>query len=537
MKSTPAVATTSGPITGLELDGVQAFLGVPYAAPPVGELRWRPPQPATAWAEPRACLEFGDSCPQPPSALVPGITPEMCSEDCLTLNVWTPVRPARELLPVMVWIHGGAFVVGGSAMSAFDGAALARQDVVVVTVNYRLGPLGFFASPALAEESEHGSSGNYGLLDMIAALEWVRDNISQFGGDPACVTIFGESAGAFGVCRLMVSPLAQGLFHRAIAESGGPCGDWLLRRGNYTSLEKTAEGWDRTVRLLSLDGESDHVAAMRAVPAEELVRVTKPGLGLVSGMSFGPVVDGWVVPDEPIDLWAAGEQAPIPLLTGTNFNEGALFVRDATDIWPIGYRALLFELFGSRSGEVEKLFGAATQADVVPALERLVTVGYFESPARFSAKAARQVGQPAFVYRFTHVPPTDLGRKLGCTHSVEMAYVFGNLPAEQGYTDDDRALSALMQAYWVQFARSGDPNGAGRAEWPTWEPDSDRNLLFSEGSASMEEDPHPEEHALMEAIWGERRPRLVGDRLIRGAQSLLAQVSDARERGKDEPEQ
>jgi len=521
---------------------VRAFLGIPFAAPPVGGLRWRAPRPREPWTGTRACAEFGPACPQPVvEGLDHAVRLEDMGDDCLSLNVWTPARTASESLPVMVWIHGGAFVIGSSRLPLYDGAPLARHGVVVVTANYRLGPLGFFAAPELADEADAGlsgggvtgavrdRSGNYGLLDQIAALRWVRENIEGFGGDPRHVTVFGESAGAFSICRLMVSPPAQGLFHAAIAQSGGPCGDWLLRRGEVSSLERTYGQWARTVRLLGIDRRTDALRAMRAVSSRRLVEVTRPGLGLLDGMRFGPVVDGRVLPDEPVALWAAGKQSRIPFLTGTNADEGSAFTTALHGLKRWHYRSLLRQMFGRRRNEIESLFPVGTDASgrplVVEALQRLATVLFFESPARFAADAMRAAGAPAYVYRFTHVPPTDLGRSLGCYHGSEIAYVFGGLPPQAGYGRADQHLSDLMRRYWVAFATRSDPNDHGLPEWRSR---GEGGVLQIGEVIGMSPDVHVAECAVMEDIWLRPREPLLTDGLVRGAARFLGRVGSRR---------
>jgi para-nitrobenzyl esterase len=489
------VETTHGAVIGRAAESVvpvREYLGIPYAAPPVGGRRWRPPQPAEPWSGVRRCTAFGAACPQRPGAFTGNraIDPRAMDEDCLYLNVWTPAEHPLDKLPVMVWIHGGAFAIGAASMPIYRGAALARRGVVVVSFNYRLGPFGFMASEPLADEAEAGGSGNYGLLDQIAALHWVQDTIAGFGGDPEKVTIFGESAGAFSVCRLMVSPAAAGLFHGAIAESGGPCGDWLMPRGRVASLDRAYRQWARAVDAAGLKSArpAAALAGMRALSPQRLLEITAPSLAIVGGMQFGPVVDGWVIPDDPVTLVDQGRMSAVPFLTGSNAREGTLFLRSTGALKRRQYRLLLYEVFGERRKDVERLFPARCDDDVHEALQRLLTVVFMESASRFAAAAVRRAGQPAWVYRFTRVPPTPIGRELGCHHGAEIDYVLGNLDEPSGGGDTagpreaatahsgvaadapgfgplDRQLSDAMQRYWVAFADSGDPTVAGLPRW------------------------------------------------------------------------
>ena len=311
-----AIRTKTGPITGDEHDGIRSFEGVPFAAPPVGERRWKPPQPVAPWTEPRACVEFGPACPQNGKDLY-GPVGET-NEDCLYLNVWTPAKSTNAKLPVMFWIHGGGFMFGSGGKACYDGAELAKRgDVVVVTCNYRLGPFGFLAHPALTAESPNHASGNYGLMDQIAALQWVQHNIAAFGGDPGCVTIFGQSAGGVSVCALLASPLANNLFHRAIVQSGSAPGN-LHDRAAMEAL-----GLEFAKRL-----GTDDLKAMRAKSADELLAAVKQGSGKVGeGTQDHLCIDGYVLRESLQRTLAAGHHHSVPLLGGTTRDEDRLFAR------------------------------------------------------------------------------------------------------------------------------------------------------------------------------------------------------------------
>ena len=464
------IETISGPIAGTTERGVRVYRGIPYAAPPVGDLRWKAPEPPTPWTALRDCTEFGPACPQPPRANV-GKT----SEDCLSLNVWTAAPGAGAKRPVMVWIHGGAFLSGAGSLPSYDGAALARKGVVVVTFNYRLGALGFLSHPALDAESPRKTSGNYGLLDQIFALAWVRDNIAAFGGDPGNVTIFGESAGAVCVTYLMTSPMAAGLFHKAIAQSGGPFGlsDMRPRDDERTRALRSGE---RFAASLGCPGPgADALAGLRSKPVEELLAASAQASSFLkpSGIRFSPVVDGVVLPEHPARAFLDGRQADVPVLTGSNKNEGTMFyepvTREAYETWIEG-------LFGKYAPKVLALFPARSDNDTADAFDRLFACAMFAAPARFIAACAERRGRKAYLYRMTRRPNSDRARKLGVFHGLEIGYVFGWVAGRPGFADTDAALSNTMMDYWTSFARSGDPNTWGRPAWPAFTHSNGRSM-------------------------------------------------------------
>jgi para-nitrobenzyl esterase len=468
------VVLDSGPILGVQEAGIWVFKGIPYAAPPVGDLRWRPPQPVTPWQDVRQCVEPGPSCPQPAAGGVFYLDVGETDEDCLYLNVWSPAESSAERLPVMVWIHGGSFVTGSGSMAVYDGANLAAEGVVVVTINYRLGPLGFLAHPALAAESAEGTSGDYGLLDQIAALRWVQRNIAAFGGDPGRVTVFGESAGAISILDLLVSPLAEGLFQRAIAQSG-----ILLDTGfgvSTAAAKAQAEAaGEEFVKRLGVDPSGDALAQMRALSAAELLAAGGSGEDLMDqGLTWKPVADGYVLSDLPTDLWLAGRQAKVPLLIGSNADEGNAFLAGLTGSTD-EFRLQMGRIFGPYVDEALALYPVASPADITPAFSRMLTEVGFASTARFAAAAMSAVA-PAYLYQFTRVP---LGNPLGAFHGVEIPYVFGNAGLFTALGDIQQAdydLSGAMMGYWVRFAATGDPNGDGAVPWPEYDSTTDRHL-------------------------------------------------------------
>jgi para-nitrobenzyl esterase len=459
---------------------VRSYKGIPYAAPPTGDLRWKPPQPAKPWTGIRLANAFPNNCPQMP--LLPG--PQ--SEDCLGLNVWTPARSSSDKLPVMVWIHGGGFAIGSSAQSVYDGERLAAQGVVAVSVNYRLGVFGFLAHPGLSKESPQSVSGNYGLLDMIAALRWVNRNISAFGGDPSNVTIFGESAGGTAVCLLMVLPDAKGLFHRVISESAA----WInvplsrLREPSYGRIAAEQFG-----EKLGAD-----TGALRAKSTAEIMKLAgnsmmNPDAG-ARGEEYLPVIDGLVLPDDPARLFTSGKFHNVSLIAGTNRDEGTIFVpvKDQATL-----RTWANQQFGSGADMILKAYGAAGDAEAHAVGAQMHGDWLFLQGTRVVLRAASKINPQVFQYQFTKV--NGIGQRLhfGAFHGSEIGYVFATLPdsaygtslipmfgdfrvAPDSYNDQDDRLSQAMSAAWVRFAKTGDPNGPGLAKWPS----------FRQGEAYME---------------------------------------------------
>lgn len=452
-----AVTVTGGQIRGVlsgEHADLIAFKGVPFAAPPVGELRWRAPAPVVPWQGVRLADTTGSACPQR------GPAPQ--NEDCLFLNVWTP-RSVAKPLPVMVWIHGGGFRLGTGNSS--DGAPLASKGVVLVTLSYRLGVFGFLAHPALSAESGHRASGNQGLMDMVAALEWVRNNIAAFGGDPRRVTIFGESAGGGAVAALMLVPQAKGLFHRAIAESP-------YVHGWDRPLATRARGWEPAENVglelgkaLGATGETA-LAAMRRATTVEIMKVAEEGpLFRWSGTVWAPNVDGWIIPDDPIVMYNAGRVHDVPLIAGVNDNEGALF-RARFNIHDVkAFESYVRTDFGSVASEAIAQYGVTSADAVSGGLDHLVHDMFFAGPARLQMRAQTAVSSPAWLYHFAQVPPTPLGKSFGASHTAELPYVFGEVTSGAPWSDADRRVSDLVMGYWTQFAATGDPNRTGLPRW------------------------------------------------------------------------
>jgi para-nitrobenzyl esterase len=488
------VRTQSGLIAGeAGADGVISFKGVPYAQPPLAALRWRAPQPVTPWNGVRSATSFGPACIQPlmpENSLLYGGEREM-SEDCLYLNIYTANVDVAEHRPVILWLHHGGFMMGWSGAPIYDGSALARAGAVVVTVNYRLGRLGFLAHPALTAESPEHSSGNYGLMDQIAALTWVRDNIAAFGGDPDCVTIYGVSAGSFSVSALMASPLAQGLFHRAIGGSGGAFGPQANSSEIGDCLQPLAAAERTCAELMSSIGATT-AAELRALSAEQILAAKIPEFWLARrGLldTTYPIVDGYVLPDEPRRIFAARRHNDVPLITGSNADEASItpFNGD-TDTYLADNRALLGPLFE----RFIKLFPAGPDGQTALSSAAANSDRLFSWQNWAWARLQAQYGRnPVYYYHFAHEPPVPANRvaeqgmtaRVGAFHSAEIPYVFRNLAARDWpWSETDRELSETLSGYWLDFARSGDPNGGGRSRWLAFSMKDQHLMRFAAGA-------------------------------------------------------
>ena len=486
------LAIDSGQIRGTyESPGspVRVFRGIPYARPPVGELRWRPPEPALSWTGTKDCIKFAPSCPQPPQRFVRDISGPQ-SEDCLYLNVWTTAERG-DGRPVMVWIHGGSFAIGSGSQPTYDGSHFAEDGVVEVTINYRLGPFGFMAHPALSAESPNHVSGNYGLLDQIEALKWVQRNIASFGGDPHKVTIFGESAGSVSVGCLIASPLAKGLFQRAIMESGEPSNLPLLHSQGErdSSAESMGEEIAEELGITNSGGESASVAAkLRSESADSLLKTSRLRIGLFGkGRRMGPAIDGYVLPRDPLDIYAAGEENDVPVLLGSNADEGTLFIQEIPIKTPVGYQIAQKMIFGDFAERIMAMFPVHSPEEVKPAIAHLVTVSAFVAPARRAARALSAHDRDVWLYHFTRVSPALRERNFGATHGAEIFYVFKNIPKLVSPEQSDIALATAMHSAWVRFALRGDPNGGELPDWPAF---STENDIYFEFGDRLEQDRH-----------------------------------------------
>ncbi|MFO0749334.1 MAG: carboxylesterase family protein [Myxococcota bacterium] len=479
------VVTDRGAVRGTIVDGVAAFLGVPYAAPPVGPLRWRPPEEVACWDGVRAATDWASACIQKDFELGQADAAVVGSEDCLYLNVWAPTAaaPASRGRPVMVFIHGGGNVSGAAATTTFnlklyDGHDLAaKEDVVVVTLDYRLGPFGFLALPALSAESERHVSGNQGLLDQIAALAWVQRNIAAFGGDPDRVLLFGESAGAVDTLALLVSPLAAHLFGRALMQSGGVQAKPLAAREAEGTAYLDAVGCgDAADALACLDG-----LALDALVAP----VTNPfSGGIAGGGGFGPSIDGWVLPEAPLDAIAAGHHNHVPFLIGANADETMITVPEGS-VTPAKVTAALSAFGEPYASQLLALYPpGTTPAEARASWVRATTDGQFVCGARRIARAVRAAqSEPVWRYFFSHTAAPNAGGKNGSFHGLELFYVFGAVERLFGGAvarPSDEALSAAMMGYWARFAAGGDPNGAGAVAWPAYVGASDDTLELAD---------------------------------------------------------
>jgi para-nitrobenzyl esterase len=464
------VNTDAGKVSGTASsdNSVHIFKGIPFAAPPVGELRWKAPQAVTPWRGVKECTEFAKS----PIQGKPNefgvytreflIKDEPLSEDCLYLNVWTGANSPAEKRPVMVWIYGGGFVSGGTNVPIYDGEALAKKGIILVSVPYRVGILGFLAHPELTKESPNHASGNYGLMDILAALKWVKNNIAAFGGDPANVTIAGQSAGSMAVNDLVASPLGKGLFNKAIAESGanfleGPFGGTTLKQAETAGLQ-TAQKLGAT-----------SLADLRKLPAEALLQ------------QFGgrPIIDGYVLPQSVAAIFAANKENAVPVLTGWNADDAFIGqLKSAAD-----YKADAEKKYGAKAPEFLKLFPAATDAEAARSQINISRDQTFGIQNYTWAKVQSAKGKAkVYLYRFTRrLPATQDFKKYGAFHTGEVAYVFNNLKyLNRPFEPVDHQLAETMSSYWVNFVKTDNPNGTGLPLWPAFNTSTNQVMYLGE---------------------------------------------------------
>ena len=464
VKTNASIRTSVGSLRGIagSRPGVRAYLGIPYAAPPVGELRWRPPAPPVAWTNVRSAEEFGPSCMQGPNTPFGPWTSEFLllgptSENCLYLNVWTASR-ANERRPVLVYVYGGGFTSGSGDVPVYDGSPLAEKGLVVVNMNYRVGALGFLTYPELTAES--GSSGNYGLLDQVAALEWVRENIAAFGGDPKRVMVAGQSAGAMSVYLLTASPTARGLFQRAAIESG-PGGLAAMGVATGRGVARARADAERDgVRYAGLLG-AKNLAELRKLPASKFV-------GGGGGIRFGPVVDGRFLVENPAETFAAGRQNDVPTITGLNADEGSAsptYGRASAE----QFKQQATQRFGEKATDFLAVYPASTEEEARRAQIESGRDAGIAGVHQLLVERARTARTPAYGYYFDHAIPWPEKPQFGAFHTSEVPYVFGTLDKlKRPWTDVDRRLSATMMSYWTNFATVGDPNGFGVPTWPAF---------------------------------------------------------------------
>ena len=506
----PQVRTANGLLAGTtESTDVRVFRGVPFAAPPVRELRWAPPQPARGWKGIRAADRFAAQCIQARLFGDMVFRNDAVSEDCLYLNVWAPAAPAHEPLPVLVYFYGGGFQAGDGSEPRYDGASMARQGMVVVTTSYRLGIFGFFSHPELTSESPHHASGNYALMDQAAALRWVRANVAAFGGDPSRVTIAGESAGSFSVSALMASPLSRDLLAGAIGESGAFFSKTI-------STPPLADSERRGVEFATGVGARS-VGALRSMSAMEvLAAASRPGTP-----QFGPNVDGWFFPDKPAALYAAGRQAHVPLLAGWNTEEmGArAILRD--DPTPESMSKLLTTTFGDQAADAAQVYPSRTNDEALRSATGLAGDQFIAySTWKWLEEHARTSGKPVYRYLFSRPRPpvTPLGEAIlgksrpatGASHSAEIEYVMGNLKGNRyfAWTDEDYRVSGTAQRYFANFVKTGNPNGNGLPVWPIGSHDATGQAMRMR--IDVESRAEPEERArylFLDRFYAGQRPQ------------------------------
>ncbi|HEY2037562.1 MAG TPA: carboxylesterase family protein [Steroidobacteraceae bacterium] len=463
-QTAPVVRIPQGALAGMTQGQAAAFLGIPYAAPPVGRNRWRAPQPAPRWDGVRSAKRFAASCWQviTPAGTGPWtheyVPQGKVSENCLYLNIWTPAPDVRRQLPVLVWVPGGGFVSGSGSAAVYDGARLAAQGVVVVTINYRVALFGFFVTPALAAEAAraHEPPGNYGLQDMIAALQWVHRNIAAFGGNPDAITLGGQSAGAMAVHDLIVSPLATGLFQRAIVQSGLP----------DTSPTVTLAAAEKAGAELVRSTGAPSLTALRAMTPRQLMAREPPAM---KGPLLVPVVDGVVLPAPPETLLIPGAFADVPILAGIDADESTAFSAPlVASLSQAAWKAVLANTFGALAPRFAALYPAATGAERASSLRQLHRDLGLAALYAWGEVWSAHAHSPVYGYLFDHLEPGPQSGRWGIFHSSELPYVFGTLAAapERHFTAADRAISARLVRYWLDFVKTGNPNGAGMAAWP-----------------------------------------------------------------------
>lgn len=469
--------------------GVRMFLGIPYAAPPVGELRWKRPQPTAAWTGVRQASQFGERCirTNPFPDMLFRSTSE--SEDCLSLSVWTPAAPANTKLPGMVWIHGGGFFSGAGDEQRHEGSVLASKGVIVVAINYRLNVLGFFAHPDLTAESSNHASGNYGLLDQIAALQWVQDNIAAFAGDPGNVTIFGESAGSIAVSALMASPLARGLFHKAIGQSGS------IFSVSRQPLPSLAEVEQRGTAMAESLGATSLAELRSAAPAKLAAAIVD------APTTFWPSVDGFVMPDDPSVVFAAGKQNDVPLLAGWNSAELKRLTQTVSD-----FTARLRDQFPDDYESAQTLYPSGNDDEAKRSVVALAGDNFIVYSTWRWIEAHAASGRSA-IYRYLFDQLIPLGDDdphegyVGAGHAEDIEFVFHTLESKDlAWRESDRQVADLMVNYWTNFAKSGDPNSDGLAAWPPWDATGERFVMRINDSAAAEPEQHRDRYEFLERL-------------------------------------
>lgn len=501
----PTIRIQSGILRGLTEDGVDIYKGIPYAAPPIGELRWRPPQPITPWEGVRDASEYGHNCAQSGRGGAPGSIAEGSSEDCLYLNVWAPSKStAKDKLPVMLWIHGGGFV-GGSG-SGLSGKEFAKQDVILITFNYRLGRLGHFAFPALSAEHPKEPKGSYAFMDQIAALKWIQQNISSFGGDRDNATIFGFSAGGVSIHSLLTIPSARGLFHKAISQSGG--GRDGVLTGREIKKENASSFYPITAETIGLNFARKHgimgrgadaLAQLRALSVEDIVDNGQETDSNTGERTYaGPILDGKLIVETAESAYKSGRQANVPLIIGNSSAEiGGSFVNNSQT------KDELFSLFGELKEEAKAAYDFTDSKDFSEVITRFNTDWVWGEPARMTARIYTSHNNPVYMYHFDYVPARQQERmRYGASHGSEVPYVFNvfNFQRENNEVSaEEKKLARMMNMYWVNFAKTGNPNGKGLPTWPVYNFDNESILdVKPDGIPIGEIDPRKERFDVIE---------------------------------------
>ena len=495
------VTVETGKLQGASVSGITTYKGIPYAAPPVGDLRWEPPQPPAHWSGVRPATEFGHDCMQMPTRSAAAPRRTIASEDCLYLNIWLPEHRSGKL-PVMVWIHGGGWVQGGTSPDIYDGAAFASKGMVFVSINYRLGRFGFFAFPELTWESKTGQLGNYGYFDQLAALKWVQRNISAFGGDPNQVTIAGESAGGGSVHALVTSPLTTGLFRGAIVQSGGGrtgLGSPGLRQGRngQPSAEEVGVAFAKSKGITG--DATEALKQLRALPPDSIVDGLSMATLFTARATFsGPMIDGTLVVDEPQALYRAGKYQHVPMIVGANSAD--MGMSRAATVQEI------FAPFGTNQTAAEEAYDASTSKDIRALATTVASDAMMAEPARFVAQTLSSQGVPAWEFRFSYVAESMRKELTGAPHATDVPFVFDTAKAHYStlLTEADEKVAQEMNTYWANFIKTGNPNGAALTHWPAYHSTSDMLMDFTENGPVAKADPWKKRLDLTEELASQR---------------------------------
>jgi len=487
------VKTQNGLLQGVtEANGVRSFKGVPFAQPPLGNLRWAPPSPPKNWDGIRQANKFGPQAMQRPIYSDMMFRSDGKSEDCLYLNIWTPAKATKQKLPVLVYFYGGGFAAGDGSEYRYDGASMARKGIIAITVNYRLGVFGFMAHPELTKESPHHASGNYGLMDQHAALQWVQQNITAFGGDPKRVTIGGESAGSMSVSAQVASPLSKGLFAGAIAESGAVLGN--------LSPAPLAVAEQNGVKFAAMAGAAN-LDQLRKIPADKL-------LELSASMRFGTSIDGYFLPEAPVAIFAAGKQMHVPLLAGWNTSEGnAKAVLGTEEATIAGYKSAVDRIYAGQANDILKVYAPADDSEVARVATDLASDRFIAFATwKFTDMQSKTSGKPVYRYLYARKRPAkvdgQINYALGASHSSEIEYALGNLLTNKVYAwdADDYKISAIMQTYFANFIKNGNPNGSGLPQWPALNANKPELMLIDVNSHAQSAG-HENRYALLDSFY------------------------------------